>query len=63
MSVTILHNTQSNKKKVTCAKCKRTMETIKDENPPYFCYKCQDYLDIGGFHEMPSNHQARNRQE
>lgn len=27
------------------------METVHDENPPYYCWKCGDELEIGGYHE------------
>jgi hypothetical protein len=30
------------KKKVKCAMCKRTMEAPVEENPPYYCWKCED---------------------
>ena len=31
------------------------METVKEEHPPYFCWRCGDKIGIGGFHEIPSN--------
>lgn len=50
--VHIMVDALKTKKKVTCCKCKRTMETVHDENPPYFCWKCGDKLEIGGYHEI-----------
>ncbi len=49
----ILNGALRTKKTVTCCKCKRKMETVKDENPPYFCWRCGDELEIGGYHEIP----------
>lgn len=49
--VEILKNAMNTKKKVKCCVCGRTMETIKDENPPFYCWKCGDKLELGGFHE------------
>jgi len=33
---------QMNRKEVNCIMCKRPMTTSKTENPPYFCYRCDD---------------------
>lgn len=42
---------QSRKKKVKCNICGRDMEAPKEENPPYWCYKCEDAIPVGLPHE------------
>jgi len=40
------------RKSVICCTCQRTMETIEEETPPFYCFKCGDKLELGGFHEL-----------
>lgn len=39
-------------KTVKCNICKREMETIVEENPPFYCWRCGDKHELGGFHEI-----------
>lgn len=36
---TIVIGAMNGKKKVKCAICGREMETVKDENPPFYCFR------------------------
>lgn len=41
------------KKVVKCNCCGREgMETIPEEEPPFYCWRCSDKTEIGGFHEI-----------
>lgn len=42
----------SRNKKVICSVCGRNMETIEEETPPFYCFRCGDKLELGGFHEI-----------
>ncbi len=38
----ISNNVKHSTIEVKCVMCYRKMTTTKDENPPFYCYKCHD---------------------